>query len=300
MIHYRRNLGSLKLFSFIFRIIYRFYQYQRSKTMKNMGGKPKFVELGGHSLFYWEFKGNNHCNLVFLHGLLDEGFSNRRIVKELLPLGHNILVFDLPGYGRSKLPRIKYLFQINVWAELIYSAFESLGIKNILLVGHSMGGLISQHIVLKDRHKMISKLVLLAPGGMPHPKRDEIRKLLFPKTEKNVIDLMYQLYGKELPEPNFFLRKTLVTVWNGWENEYLQENTLANEDVIFHGNRVKFIKIPTLILAGELDEITPPSMMNKMKRLIKRSRLVWLKDAKHAIHLEKPREIGKEIIKFLK
>lgn len=266
--------------------------------MKNMGGIPTYVDLGGHSLFYWEFNPNGEKHLVFLHGLLDEGFSNRRIVKELLGENRRILVFDLPGYGKSRLPKIKYLFQIDVWADLILNAFRHLELKDIILVGHSMGGLVSQHLVLKDSEQRVSKLVLLAPGGIPHPKRDEIRELLFPKSEKSVIDLLHQLYGDDSPEPNFLMRKTLITVWNGWENAFLQENTLKRELEIFHGSRVKGIKIPTLILAGDRDEITSPAMMRKMKNLIKRSKLVWLKGAKHAIHLEKPKEIALEILSF--
>ena len=266
--------------------------------MKIMGGIPSYVDLGGHKLFYWKFEGNKESPIVFLHGLLDEGFSNRRIVKELLGEGKNILVFDLPGYGRSRMPKVKYLYQIDVWADLLLLAFESLGLKNILLVGHSMGGLVSQHIVLKDTKRFIKKLIMLAPGGMPHPKRQEMQELLFPKTERDVVSLLNHLYGEEAPDPNFLLRRTLVTVWNSWENVYLQENTLSREAEIFHGKAMKGIKIPTLIISGEADEITPPSMIKKMKSYISKSNIIWLPKAKHAIHLEKPKEIAIQIRNF--
>lgn len=268
--------------------------------MKNMGGKPRYVNLGGISLFYWEFEGNSSQTIIFLHGLLDEGFSNRRIIKELLGENYRILVFDLPGYGKSKLPMVKFLYQIDVWASLLREAFDNLLLKSIILVGHSMGGLLAQHIVLKDKESVVSKLILLAPGGMPHPKRQEMQELLFPKSENDVTTLLHHLYGVDVPDPNFLMRKTLVSVWNGIENTYLQENTIKREDEIFHGKKVKLIKIPTLILAGTRDEITPPAMMKEMKTYIKGSRLVWINDAKHAIHLERAKEIAKEIILFCK
>lgn len=278
--------------SFIFKAVYRFYQYQRSKSMINMGGIPRYVAMGGHSLFYWEFPGNSEQPILFLHGLLDEGFSNRRIIKELLDDGKRMIVFDLPGSGKSKLPRIKYLFQIDVWADLLLEAFIKLGLENILLVGHSMGGLISQHIVLKDSDKLVRKLVLLAPGGLPHPEREKMKELLFPKSEKSVLSLLLHLYGENGPKPHYILRKTLVAVWNGWENQYLKENTLRRENEIFHGDKVKEIRMPVLIIAGKNDEITTPVMMRKMKSFIKGSKLVWIAGAKHAIHLEKPKEIA--------
>ncbi|TGN20389.1 alpha/beta fold hydrolase [Leptospira idonii] len=263
--------------------------------MKNMGGTPVQTDLGGHSLFHWEYNSKSKKTLVFLHGLLDESFGYRRVIKELLNDDYRILVFDLPGYGKSKLPKIKYLFQIDVWADLLLSAFERLELKDVTLIGHSMGGLISQHIVLKDHSKIVSNLVLLAPGGIPHPERDKMRELLFPKTEKDVISLLQHLYGEETPEPNFFLRHTLVTVWNGWENTFLQENTLKRENEIFHGKKASLIRIPCLILAGDKDAITPPFMMKTMKKYIRGSKLVWIAGAKHAIHLEKPKSISNEI-----
>jgi len=268
--------------------------------MKNMGGAPCYVDLGGHSLFFWDFQAKEKDPVVFLHGLLDHSFGFRRIIKELLGDKYRILSFDHPGYGNSKLPKIKYLFQIDVWADLLLEAFEKLNLQNVTLVGHSMGGLIAQHMVLKDQSKRIKKLILLSPGGIPHPERDRMQKLLFPKTEKQVVELLTHLYGSEGPDPNFLLRKTLVTVWNGWENQFLQENTLKKEHLIFHGNKIRGIKIPTLIIAGEDDEITPIVMMKKMKSYITGSKLVWLKGAKHAIHLERASDIAKEMKVFNK
>ncbi|BDA77141.1 acyltransferase [Leptospira kobayashii] len=268
--------------------------------MKNMGGIPKYVDLGGHSLFFWDFQTNRKDCIIFLHGLLDHSFGFRRIIKDLLGDKKRIISFDHPGYGNSKLPKIKYLFQIDVWAELLLEALEKLGLQNVTLVGHSMGGLIAQHMVLGDQSKRIKKLILLSPGGIPHPERERMQKLLFPKTEKQVVELLTHLYGSDSPEPNFLLRKTLVTVWNGWENQFLQENTLKKEHRIFHGDKIRGIKIPTLIIAGEEDEITPVAMMKKMKSYITGSKLVLLKGAKHAIHLERSSDIAKEIKVFNK
>ncbi|GBF51267.1 alpha/beta hydrolase [Leptospira ryugenii] len=263
-----------------------------------MGAEPHFIDLDGISLFYWKFPGNPKDPLVFLHGLLDEGFSMRRIIKEVLSEKREIYVFDLPGYGKSQLPKIKYLFQIDVWADLLLEAITKLHLTQITLVGHSMGGLISQHIVLKSERDLIRKLVLLAPGGIPHPDRERMQRILFPKSERDVTDLLKFLYGAESPEPGLVLRKTLVSIWNGWENLFLQENTIRRETSIFHGAAMKGIQIPTLILAGDQDEITPPDTMKLIHRYIKKSKLIWILGAKHAIHLERPKEIANALIKF--
>lgn len=267
--------------------------------MKNMGGVPGFVEMGGYRLFFWKFGDSELPPIVFLHGLLDEGFGFRRVIKSMLAVKNPIYVFDLPGYGKSKLPVIKYLFQIDVWSEMFLEAFENLNLKKIRLVGHSMGGLTSLHMALLDRKNYIDRLFLLSPGGISHPKRDEIRSLLFPKKEKDVLQLLRHLYGEEAPEPSVFLRKTLVSVWNELPNVYLQENTLRRESEIFLNEKLKLVKKPTLILTGEKDEITTVAMMKKMNRYIPKSQLVIFPNLRHAIHLEKPEWVSKEILKHI-
>ncbi|MDF3820906.1 alpha/beta hydrolase [Leptospira sp. 96542] len=283
------------MIDFFYRSLYRNYQYQRRKSMKNMGGIPSFVDMGGYKIFYWKFGNSNKNPVVLLHGLLDESFGYRRVIKELLNDNINLYVFDLPGYGKSQLPFVKYLYQLDVWADMFSECFEILGLQKILLVGHSMGGLTSQHIVLKDITKRISKLMLLAPGGIPHPEREKMREILFPKTEKQIFQLLRFLYGEETPEPNYFLRKTLVLAWNDKPNQYLQENTLRRETEIFFGDKIRSIKIPTRILAGDMDEITPPFMMRKMKSYIRNSKLIWIPNVRHAIHLEKPEIVAQNI-----
>lgn len=286
----------MKLF---YKSLYRHYQYQRRAAMKNMGGVPSFVDLGGYKLFFWRFGSEKNPPVVFLHGLLDESFGFRRVIKEMLDDNFCLYVFDLPGYGKSKLPNIKFLYQIDVWGEILRESFEILNLKDITLVGHSMGGLTAQHIVLKDKSKMIRRLMLLAPGGIPHPEREKMREILFPKTERQVVHLLRFLYGAEFPEPSYFLRKTLVTIWNGTPNRYLQENTLRREPEIFFGDKIKAISIPTRIVAGEKDEITPPTMMKKMKSYLKKGKLIWIPNVRHALHLEKPAIVAKELRKFM-
>ena len=52
--------------------------------MKNMGGIPSYVNMGGHRIFYWKFGNGNQKPIVFFHGLLDESFGfRRRIIFEI-------------------------------------------------------------------------------------------------------------------------------------------------------------------------------------------------------------------------
>ncbi len=280
--------------------IYAFFRYKRKKAMLEMGGVPLSLIFGSSRLFYWRFgPGTDKNPVIFLHGLLDEGFGFRRIIKQLLNSDHDFFVFDLPGYGESRLPDFPYLFQIDVWAELLLGALSDLKINSCSIVGHSMGGLIAQHMALKDQKKIIKKLILIAPANAPHSQRDEMRSILFPKTTSEMDRLMGYLYFKETPTPPVWIKKVLIFIWNSKPNQYLEKNTLQREGEIFLGKASKSILIPTLIIAAKNDEITTLVSLKELKKILKNSNLAIIEDAKHAVHLEKPEEIAVLLKEFL-
>ncbi|MCB1178649.1 MAG: alpha/beta hydrolase [Leptospiraceae bacterium] len=257
------------------------------------------VDIGDQEICYHVSKSGNKP-LVYIHGLLDASFGFRKILPHLSNEWKVYLV-DVPSFGKSKLPPLKVLFQIPIFAEMIYNSIKKLGLKDVTLVGHSMGGLIGQHLCLVDKNsefQRISKLILLSPGNEPHEKRDEVRELLFPENEEEVNHLLHSLYYARIPEPSEFLKKTLVYGWNSKEYHYLAENTIEKEHEVFFGKKAGEIKIPTLILAGENDEIVPLKSLKNLKKWIKGSKLSIIHHTRHAIHLEAPVKIAHEINDF--
>jgi len=167
------------------------------------------------------------------------------------------------------------------------------------LVGHSMGGLVAQHMAVLDKNKKIKKLVLISPANAPHADKDRMRSILFPKNAREVERLLQYLYFREFPEPGSFLKAVLVAVWNRWENQALETNTLHRETEIFLGTQAKAIRVPTLLLVGENDEITTPGSVQKLGKLLRNASLVLVPEAKHAVHLERPDQIADSLEKFL-
>ena len=60
------------------------------------------------------------------------------------------------------------------------------------------------------------------------------------------------------------------------------------------------IKVPSLILVGELDSLTPPTIAEEISRQIIGSRLKIVKGAGHLINIEKPAIFNKYVLNFLK
>jgi pimeloyl-ACP methyl ester carboxylesterase len=95
--------------------------------------------------------------LVLLHGLLDssEGWDNlaRRLKRPCLAI-------DLPGFGGSDLPSEP---RIDAYADDVASALRRLGLDEVTLVGHSLGGAVAARVV--ERSDRVGALALLAPAG---------------------------------------------------------------------------------------------------------------------------------------
>jgi pimeloyl-ACP methyl ester carboxylesterase len=306
---------------FLFRFLFSFFEFQRIRyTKKELNFVSKKVKQGGVEVFFLEKLGNpNLPTLILVHGFLDACYGFRKLVKHLQYPGR-ILIADLPGYGRSKLPEISYLYQIDTIADLLYEALQECHISSSIMIGHSMGGLICQRLVLKNQkvrsleQKLdvestaissqltffsVDGLVLLASGGIPHPKRDEMRSILFPRNFDDIERLLANLYASKFPKPSWILKKTLLSAWDVPCNHYLAANSIRREKEIFFGNKAKEIKIPTLIIGGDGDQLTTVSMMKSYHRWIQNSDLVILPHSKHAIHMEKPELVAHQINHFI-
>ncbi|AOP35309.1 alpha/beta hydrolase [Leptospira tipperaryensis] len=283
----------------LFSFFLTYYNWKKRKYMKELLGFQELeVETGGNSVCFLEKNPEKEKTILLIHGLLDSATGLRRLAPKIRQ-DYRILIPDIPGFGKSKLPDLKYLYQVDVFGDLIYEAIRKLDLKNLVLGGHSMGALIAMHIALRDREKRISKLVLIAPGGIPHPKRDEMKELLFPKTEEDMLKLIEALYYETPELPGRIARRALIQSWNELPNQFLTINTLEREEEIFLGKKLGEIKIPALIVSGKEDPITDASMTKKLHSYLKKSKLVFIPGAKHAIHMERPDELSLEINRYL-
>lgn len=284
--------------STLYKLSYFFYSSKRYKILKNnLLLKEKKINNGGLPFTYFESTGEGK-NLLLLHGLLDASFGFRKVIPFLE--NWKILVPDVPGFGKNMLPPISVLWNLDVIAKLIYDAIKALNLREITLVGHSMGGLLSQHICLLDQKgdSRIKRLVLLSTGNQPSPRRDELKAILFPKNREEVVRLLHQLYHKNFPDPNYFIQDMLVYIWNSKEYELLANNTIEREAEIFFGKRAKEIKIPVHLVVGDEDSITDLQSIKQLHSWIKGSTLDIIREAKHALHLEYPEQVASIINQY--
>lgn len=212
--------------------------------------------------------------IVFLHGWgqniqMMEPLANKFNSKS------NILIIDLPGFGRSEEP--KEIWSIYDYASLVHDLVKKLKISNPILVGHSFGGKIA--LVYASKYKT-KKLVVF---GSPFCK--EIKELPL-KTK------IYK-FVKKTPILNI-LAKPLANMIGS--TDYKNSSGIMRSIMVKHVNLdviedVKKIKCPTLIVWGTNDEAVNISRAYELEKLIKDSGVVVYENATHYAYLERLNEV---------
>lgn len=120
------------------------------------------VEVGGRRVRYYQGGGQSRPTIVLLHGWSMDGAAYCRL-GELLAQDFQVLIPDLPGYGKSKRPERD---DINTLAHSLAAFFRKLGLRRVTLVGHSLGGAVALRFsqMYPDR---VAHLILIDSTGVP-------------------------------------------------------------------------------------------------------------------------------------
>ncbi|WOV83698.1 alpha/beta hydrolase [Sporosarcina jeotgali] len=126
---------------------------------------------------YYEWGNRNNQTLVFLHGMGSAGLSFGELAK-LIMNNYHIVSFDLPGHGgKAPLPNEKDYLPTSI-VENLSILIESLGLTNVILVGHSWGAHLA--LYLAGLHPKKVKGLILLDGGyfQQDPVGDSLEKQL--------------------------------------------------------------------------------------------------------------------------
>ena len=254
------------------------------KTVKTHHAPVRYIE------------GGSGTPLVFLHGA--GGVQANDPFLEKLAAKYHVYAPLLPGYGDSEeCGEIRDMldFTLHTW-----DVVEALGLKNPILVGHSMGGMIAAEMAALA-HNDVTRLGLICPAGLwldDHPIPDlfatlpfEMPKLLFHDVEAGTKLLTA---GLTLSDPKF-LQAYLVTNARqlGMAGKILfpsPERGLSQ--------RLYRIKAKTVLIWGDSDRVVPPAYAHGFKKGIAGSELVSIPEAGHMVTLEKGDQVVQAIARL--
>lgn len=119
------------------------------------------IKVGGYKIAYIdEGKGQP---IIFIHGVSSTLSSFDGLYPAMVKNGYRVIGMDLLGYGKSDKPDIAY--SVPLHARTVISLAKQLGLKDAILVGHSMGGAVSVYAMLEEPD-LFRSMVLMTPGGL--------------------------------------------------------------------------------------------------------------------------------------
>jgi pimeloyl-ACP methyl ester carboxylesterase len=237
-----------------------------------------FVELNGCKLRLR--RAGKGRPLLFLHGA--SGMPAILPCLHTLAQKFDVLVPEHPGYGQSDEP--EWLENIHDMAYFYLDFLEKLDLKDVLLVGNSMGGWIALEVAVRSTAR-IKSMVVVSPAGLSVPGVLPADTFLM-SHEEQVRALVYDQKVAEtrLAEPvtpemlDIGLKNRHTTARLAWEPRFHDPHL---------GKWLHRIDVPVTIVWGEQDRILPVGFAPEFKKLIKHSTLEIIPKCGHLPHAEK-------------
>ena len=263
----------------------------------------------------------NGRTVLLLHGKNFSGFYWERVIKLLTARGFRVVAPDQIGFGASSRPDIHYSF--HQMAANTRALLDRLGIARVVVVGHSMGGMLAARFTLLYPG-MVDKLVLEDPIGLedyrafvPYAPVEELYKSELNATYEKLLNYQKGYYTNWKPEYEQYVRDQAWVLGTG---EYARDalaSALTSEMVYQQPVCYEFSRIerPTLLIIGREDRTVPgkarlspemkaiagdyPKLGKKTQEMIRGSKLVEVQGAGHIPHIERPEAFDQALLAFL-
>ncbi len=221
---------------------------------------------------------------------------------EAAPAGWRLVAEDLPGFGSSAQPPARSLDDM---ARGVLGTLDDLGITRAVIGGLSMGGYLTLALY-RLAPERFSGMILADTRAPPdtEQQKEGRRKMLTTVRERGASGVADEMLPKLLGATSHRERPALAgTVRQMIEANAPDAISGAIEAIMNRLDSTPMlpsITVPTLIICGEEDVLTPPSDSAALHRGIPGSRLVNLPGAGHLSNIEVPDPFTRALVGFLK
>ncbi len=250
------------------------------------------VHIDGKQISYWIGRGGSsegRETLLFIHGA-GGGQYTWSCQKGFFEKQFNPVIIELPGHGESGGEGEN---EIGKYAEHVHSFIETLGLSTVFLVGHSMGGAIVQTLALN--HPEAIKGIVLVGTGVRLRVLPWILNGIKDDFEETVRKITQFAYSQKTSSD--FIERGISDLMR-CRPEVLYADFLACDrfDIM---NEVEKIDLPTLVLCGAEDELTPVKYSQFLHSRIKHSKIEILSNAGHMVMIESPQIFNEKVREFI-
>ncbi|KAA5836878.1 alpha/beta hydrolase [Saccharopolyspora hirsuta] len=287
----------------------------------------RVARISGADVHYWTYRDDLAAGADAQDGavgadtvLMVHGLRGTHHGLELIAAGlpdHRVVIPDLPGFGDSG-PMTGQRHDVAGYAKVITELIEQVGGQRpVVLLGHSFGSIIAARVAA-TAPELVRRLVLVNPIATP--------ALRGPRVLLSGLTSAYYTLGKRLP-----LRAGHSLLSNRWVvlaasramtrtkdkqlREFIDANHLRHFSR-FHSpalvsetfdastahtvtEHADDIHLPTLLIAGESDEIAPLAGQRALAARMSDAELVVIPGVGHLVHYETPGPAAEAIQRFL-
>ncbi len=260
------------------------------------GFESRTVMVAGHRIHYDAIGPANGAPVVLVHGLGGRAEDWTNLAPFLVRAGFRVYMPDLLGFGRSEQP-VDFAYSIPDQAGAVVGFLDALGLKQVDLGGWSMGGWIVQRIAA-DHPDRVQRLMLFDAAGLN--EKPAWNTALFTPQSAGELDQLDVLLMPHPPKvPGFIAADILrISSRNAWVVHRAIDSMLAGRDAT--DKLLPNLKMPVLIVWGEVDHITPVDQANTIHRLIPQSQLDIIPGCGHLAPAQCAVQIGPAVVQFLK
>jgi 3-oxoadipate enol-lactonase len=231
--------------------------------------------------------------VICIHGL--GGTSNTFQPQMAALSGRKVVRPDLACSGRSALVDAP---SIPLFASAIAQMAKALDIQRAVILAHSMGTIVAQHLAVQHEH-LVRKLVLL--GALIEPleaAREALRQRAAAARSGGLAEIADQIVQGSLSKERYpaaaaFVRESIMR--QAPEGYARTCEALASSRAADH----REIRCPVLLITGEEDAIAPPSVARMLADRVVDARVKILPRCGHWPTVERPDEVNAEIRGFI-
>jgi pimeloyl-ACP methyl ester carboxylesterase len=260
---------------------------------------------------YYEDRGAGKPVLL-IHGWPLSGASWERQASALLASGHRVITYDRRGFGRSSAPSLGYDY--DTLATDTYKLIEALDLHDVTLVGFSMGGgEVARYLGKYAEPGRVSKAVFMAsivpalrhsadnPEGVDPKVFEGIKQGIEADRFAFLTTFLKNFYNKKLVGGTDISDEAIHASFNvAADSSYFAMLNCVDAWLEDFRADVAQIKIPTLVIHGDADQILPIDATGKRTAaLIPGAELHIVEGGPHGLNWTHATEVNEVLLKFI-
>jgi 3-oxoadipate enol-lactonase len=254
---------------------------------------PRIITCNGYDIGYAETGGGDATPIVFLHGVGSDKNVWRPQLEHFGRERHAI-AFDYPGYGESD-PAPSGTTRDD-YASAIISAMHELGVDRAHICGLSLGGVVAIAMHHADAKRCAS--LILADTFAVHPEGRAIfeRSIGASENLRGLAEARVDVLLAQPADPasRAEVVETMARIDPAAYRIGAEAVWLADQR-----ERAQEIDVPTLVLVGDRDLVTPPELSNELVDLIPDARMQLIERSGHISNGERPEEFNRIVREFI-